>query len=58
MFLILRCRNGVTTVKDLYGVLKCAETLTFADLYDEFICGSYDQAPWLKVDHPKIVCAF
>ena len=57
MFFILRCRNCVTTVKDWYGVSKCAETLTLADLYDELICGSYDQAPSLKVDHPKIVCA-
>ena len=45
-------------MKDRYGVSKCAETLTLADLNDEFICGSYDQAPSLKVDHPKIVCAF
>ncbi|KAH3798362.1 hypothetical protein DPMN_151961 [Dreissena polymorpha] len=58
MFLILRCKNGATTVKDWYGVSKCAETLTRADVYDEFICGSYDQAPSLEVDHQKIVCAF
>ena len=58
MFLILRCRSGVTTEKDWYGVSKCAETLTLADLYDELICGSYDQAPSLKVDHQKIICAF
>ena len=57
MFLILRCRNGVTTVKDWYGVPKCAETLNLVDLYDDFICDLYDQAS-LKVDHPKIVCAF
>ncbi|KAH3778653.1 hypothetical protein DPMN_180123 [Dreissena polymorpha] len=31
---------------------------TCRNLYDEFICGSYDQAPSLKVDHPKMVCAF
>lgn len=58
MFIILRCRNGVTTIKDWYGVSKCVENSTFADLYNDFIGGTFDKKPSLKADFPNIVHAF
>lgn len=56
MFVVIRIRKGAEVIKDWYGV-KAVESLTLADLFDEFKNGTLDCKSPLTLDNP-IVTAF
>lgn len=49
MFVVVRIRKGAEIVKDWYGV-KTVETLTLADLYEEYRNGNLDNKPPLELN--------
>jgi hypothetical protein len=44
------------TIKEWFGISKCVENLTLAELFHDFITGNFDEAPSLKDDYSDIVC--